>query len=571
VRSRIFFKLMGAFLLVIAAVTATLDYTVRHAWEESLLHEIRRNLIDKTHLFAQRVQAERARPLMELARQEAAAADARATIIDSTGKVLADSDADPATMENHATRPEFVAALAGRVGSSIRFSHTLSIDFMYVAAPIPGGAVRLAYPLAAIQRITAQVRSTLLKSSALAILVAILLAALIAQSISSRLRRIVRFADQVAAGDLSARIAENASDEIAQVASALDKTARTLETTFAAVESSRSELETLLNSIQDAVVAVSPARKVQWANRSMQQLLPVRVGALMAETIRDPDLLGALQGPLEAHQVRRARATSVLPGRTFAVTAAPMPGGGAVAVLHDLTDVERTEKMRRDFIANVSHELRTPLTSIQGYAETLLETAPGGDGATREFLEIIRKNASRMTRLTEDLLVLARVESGEQKLELQAVPAGELVEDARATLSGMVRAQGMELQVGEQSACPVRADRDAIHQVFANLVDNATKYAAAGGKIVLEARAAEKGVEFAVRDFGPGIPSQHLPRLFERFYRVDTARSREAGGTGLGLAIVKHIVLQHGGSVRADSQLQHGSAFFFTLPAARDS
>jgi two-component system phosphate regulon sensor histidine kinase PhoR len=140
-----------------------------------------------------------------------------------------------------------------------------------------------------------------------------------------------------------------------------------------------------------------------------------------------------------------------------------------------------------------------------------------------------------------------------------------------ATLSGMVRAQGMELEVGEQTPQPVRADRDAIHQVFANLVDNATKYAAAGGKIVLEARAAEKGVEFAVRDFGPGIPSQHLPRLFERFYRVDTARSREAGGTGLGLAIVKHIVLQHGGSVRADSQLQHGSAFFFTLPAARDS
>jgi two-component system phosphate regulon sensor histidine kinase PhoR len=571
VRSRIFFKLMGAFLLVIAAVTATLDYTVRHAWEESLLHEIRRNLIDKTHLFAQRVQAERARPLMELARQEAAAADARATIIDSTGKVLADSDADPASMENHATRPEFIGALAGRVGSSIRFSHTLSVDFMYVAAPIPGGAVRLAYPLAEIQRITAQVRSTLLKSSALAILVAILLAALIAQSISSRLRRIVRFADQVAAGDLSARIAENASDEIAQVASALDKTARTLETTFAAVENSRSELETLLNSIQDAVVAVSPARKVQWANRSMQQLLPVRVGALMAETIRDPDLLGVLQGPLEAHQVRRARATSVLPGRTFAVTAAPMPGGGAVAVLHDLTDVERTEKMRRDFIANVSHELRTPLTSIQGYAETLLEAAPGGDGAAREFLEIIRKNASRMARLTEDLLVLARVESGEQKLDLQAVPAGELLQEAVATLSGMVRAQGMELEVGEQSSRQVCADRDAIHQVFANLVDNATKYAAAGGRIVLKARTAENGVEFAVRDFGPGIPSQHLPRLFERFYRVDTARSREAGGTGLGLAIVKHIVLQHGGSVRAESQLQHGSTFFFTLPAARDS
>lgn len=565
-RNRIFFKLMGAFLLVIAAVTATLDYTVRRAWEQSLLDEIERNLVQKTRLFAQRVQAERSRPLMELARQEAAAAGARATIIETSGTVLADSEADPAGMENHATRPEFAAALAGGVGSSIRFSHTVHIDFLYVAVPIEGGAARLAYPLQTIQRTTAQVRGTLLKSSAMAVLVAILLAAIIAQSISSRLRRIVRFADQVAAGDLSARIAENASDEIAQVASALDKTARKLEESFAAVDHSRHELETLLNSIQDAVVAVSPLRKVQWANRSMQKLLPVRVGALMVETIRDPDLLAALQGPLEAHEVRVARATSVLPGRTFAVTAAPMPGGGAVAVLHDLSDVERTEKMRRDFIANVSHELRTPLTSIQGYAETLLESAPGGNGTTRDFLEIIRKNAARMARLTEDLLVLARVESGEQKLDLHPVPASQLLEDARATLGGMASSQGMELLVAAETSRPVQADRDAVHQVFANLVDNAIKYAASGGRIALAARELEGGVEFSVRDFGPGISSEHLPRLFERFYRVDTARSREAGGTGLGLAIVKHIVLKHGGTVRAESRLHQGSTFFFTLP-----
>ncbi len=566
-RTRIFFKLLAAFLLVIAAVTIILDLSVRRAWERSLREEIERALSQKTRLFAQRVQAEPSRPLAELTRQLATAAEARATVIDKDGNVLADSEADPAHMENHATRPEFAAALAGHQGSSVRFSHTVHVDFLYVAVPIAGGAVRLAYPLSAIQKTTAEVRRALLRASLAALLIATLLAVFFAQSISSRLRRIVHFADRVADGDLSARIAENASDEIAQVASALDKTARRLEETFSAVENARQELETLLNSIEDAVVAVSPGRKVQWANRSMQKLLPVRFGAPMVETIRDPDLLSALQGPLEAHQVRAARVTSMIPGRTFAVTAAPMPGGGAVAVLHDLTDLERTEKMRRDFIANVSHELRTPLTSIQGYAETLLESVPGSDGASREFLEIIRKNAARMARLTEDLLVLARVESGEQRLDLHHVPASDLLDDAVATLSALVRSNGLELQVAEETTRLVRADRDAIHQVFANLADNAVKYAAAGGRIALGARDAGDSVEFFVRDFGPGIPSQHLSRLFERFYRVDTARSREAGGTGLGLAIVKHIVLKHGGSVRAESRLQQGSIFFFTLPA----
>jgi two-component system phosphate regulon sensor histidine kinase PhoR len=237
-----------------------------------------------------------------------------------------------------------------------------------------------------------------------------------------------------------------------------------------------------------------------------------------------------------------------------------------VAVLHDLTETERVEKTRRDFIANVSHELRTPLTSIQGYAETLHDTL--SNGGSREFVDVIRKNAERMARLTEDLLTLARVESGEHKLEFAAPPARELLEDAARDLRETARSRGLELTIAESCDVPVRADPDAIHQVLANLIDNAGKYAAAGGRIELGARPAGALVEFYVRDFGPGIASEHLSRLFERFYRVDKARSVEAGGTGLGLAIVKHIVLNHGGTVRAESELEHGCTFSFTLPAA---
>ena len=565
---RIFFKLLGAFLLVIVAGTVTLDFAIRRAWEASLHQEIERALVEKTQLFAGRVQSNPSHSMQEVAVEAGRQAQARATIIDSTGRVLADSEADPASMENHATRPEFAAALHGEVGSSVRLSHTVHVNLLYVAVPIPGGAVRLAYPLAAIEQTTAQVRRTLLQGSALALVVAMLLAGLAAHSISRRLNRIVKFAERVAAGDLSARVAEGSLDEIGQVAAALDRTARRLEDAFREVETRRQQMETLLNSMHEPVIAVSDARTVQWANGAMERLAGgrARPQAPVVEALRDPDFLAALTTALEKREITTARVRSAAPGRVFDVTAAPM-AGGAVAVLHDLTEIERVEKTRRDFIANVSHELRTPLTSIQGYAETLHETLQNGGGA-REFVEVIRKNAERMARLTEDLLTLARVESGEQKLEFATPSARELLEDAARDLRETARSRGLELTVAESCDTRVRADPDAIHQVLANLIDNASKYAAGGGRIELGARAAGAMVEFYVRDFGPGIASEHLSRLFERFYRVDKARSVEAGGTGLGLAIVKHIVLNHGGTVRAESELGHGSTFSFILPAA---
>ena len=568
-RNRVFFKLMAAFLLVIAAATVALDFSVRRAWEGSLTAEIDRSLTQKTLMFADRVNSDRHGNLQALASQEGQAAGARATVIDADGKVLADSEADPASMENHARRTEFVAALQGNVGSETRRSHTLGIPFLYVAAPITGGAVRLAYPLSDVEAATAQVRHELMLASALALAVALLLAGIAAHSTARRLQRITHFAERIAAGDLGARIEESSYDEIGQVASSLDKTARHLEENFAALQNSQHQLETLLNSMQDAVIAVSTESRVQWANHAMSRLIPAkaRLQEPVVETVRDPDFLTAVKCAVENRKVCTARAASFVPGRTFDVTAAPMPGGGAVAVLRDLTETERVEKTRRDFIANVSHELRTPLTSIQGYAETLLDGSPE-NGHGREFLEIIRKNAARMSRLTEDLLTLARVESGEQRFHIEPVLPAELLHDAVESFHEIARAHGVELKVEDSNLGPVDADREAIHQVFANLIDNALKYGSAGRQIVLGARPVATGIEFYVQDFGLGIPSEHLPRLFERFYRVDKARSRESGGTGLGLAIAKHIVLAHSGTIRAASELNHGATFLFILPVA---
>ena len=578
-RNRIFFKLLLMFVVVIAAVTVTLNITVTRSWERSLRDQIQLSLTEKTRMFAQRVASDRQHPLQQMAYEEAKAANARATVIDRSGKVLAESEANPETMENHATRPEFAEALQhGRTGSSVRSSSTMGAPFLYVAVPLgqPSGAgdgepaaVRLAYPLASLHQTTAGVRHTLLWTSGLAVLVAVALSLIAAQSVARRLRRIVDFAARIASGDLTARIAENSSDEIGQVAMALDSTAHQLEHSFQGIRTGQQQLETLLNSMQEAVIAISADGKVQWANRVMARLTAsgVRLGAPVVETVRDPDFLRAITEAIQSGGVRTTRATSILPGRFYNVTAAPMPGAGAVAVLHDVSEIERVEKTRRDFVANVSHELRTPLTSIQGYAETLLESAPT-EGPDREFLEIIRKNAVRMATLSEDLLTLARVESGEVAFRFRAVPPAEMLEDVAKSFREIARSQRVELVVEAPTERAVEADTDAVHQVLANLIDNALKYAAAGGKIVLGATDAGAVVEFYVRDFGPGIASEHLPRLFERFYRVDKARSRESGGTGLGLAIAKHIVRAHGGAIRAESALGHGSTFLFTLPAA---
>jgi len=604
---------MAAFLVVILAAAITFDAMLGGAWQASLRNEIERNLIQKTQLLAHRVEADRnGHSLAEIAAQEGQAAGNRVTIINSAGSVLADSESPPSATENFAQRKEFTAALSGHIGVDQRRSASIGIPFLYVAVPISGGAVRLAYPLSDVEAVSLQVRHRLELASGLAFLFALMVAAVAAHWSARRLERIVEVAARIANGDLQARILETSQDEIGRVAGAIDKTARRVEHSFAAVRSSQHQLETLLNSMQDAVIAVSADGLVQWANQPMDRLVPqgTRLHQPVVETIRDPDFLATVKEATAAREVKTARATSIVPGRAFDVTAAPLPDGGAVAVLRDLTETERVEKTRRDFIANVSHELRTPLTSIQGYAETLLDSTPENTAPTREFLEIIRKNSARMSRLTEELLTLARVESGETRFEMEPVPPAELLHDAEESFREIARTHGIDLQIqgspnedSQNDAAPnedspiqhlrsVLADREAIHQVFSNLIDNALKYGsnsgsksgsaygsnsgpkyeskpgAFGGRIVLGARAVPQAVEFFVQDFGAGIASEHLPRLFERFYRVDKARSRESGGTGLGLAIAKHIMLAHGGSIRAESDLAHGSTFLFTLPTA---
>ena len=569
-RNRIFLKAMGAFVAVIAAATLTLDISIRHTWENTFRTDIERLLVQNAQGFALRVQNDQQHSLQQMATEEAHITETRVTIIARDGVVLADSEADPKTMENHAGRPEVADALGGKTGSSTRLSHTVGVEFLYLAVPSGDKIVRLAYPLSSMRQHVADIRSNLMRATILALLMALVLSVVIAEVISRRLRRIVRFAEQVADGDLSARIAETSGDEIAQVAIALDRTARRLEENFAAVRESRSELEALLNSMTDGVIAVSPDMKVRWANHAIAGIAhqEVRIGAPVIELLRHPDFLATITTSLKSKRRESTIASSLSGRRSFSINAEPLPDGGVVSVLHDISEVERVEKTRRDFIANVSHELRTPLTSISGYTETLIESDGLLNDSAREFLQIIRRNADRMGRLTEDLLVLARVESGEEKLDLRPHPARELLSESASSMQENARTAEVELTVEDIPDWSVLCDGYAVHQVFGNLISNAIRYAPSGKKVIIGAQQQHAGIEFFVRDFGPGIASEHLPRIFERFYRVDKARSRESGGTGLGLAIVKHIVLNHGGAVRVESSVGHGTTFFFLLPKA---
>ncbi len=555
-RSRIF-VLLAVFLLLIACTTIVFGFFLHRTFESSLREEIERNLEQKAAMFANRVNTDRKYSLQDIVSQEGHAAGARATVIDERGKVLADSEASAPTMENLAGDAEFVAALGGQTGVETRASTSLGIPILYVAVPVAGGAARLAYPLP--NEPGTHIWSALLLASGLCFVLAVVGAGISVLGAPQWLRKFQTLnARTPATSDLGP------DKEWLQVSPS-----HQLEASFIALREKQHQLETLLNSMQEAVIAIGPDELVQWANVNMERLvfLRIRLNAPLVETVRDPDFLRAVRQASETRKPVVARATSMIPGHTFDVTAAPLPGGGAVVVLRDLTETERVEKTRRDFIANVSHELRTPLTSIQGYAETLLDTS-GGQNHSREFLEIIRKNAARMSRLTEDLLTLARVESGEQRFDIRPVSTTELLRDAVANFREVARSQGIELRVDDQASCQVNADPEAIQQVFSNLIENAMKYAASGKVVEFAVRRLNGQVEFCVRDFGPGISSEHLPRLFERFYRVDRARSRESGGTGLGLAIAKHIMLAHGGTIRAESELNHGSAFLFTLPLA---
>lgn len=493
----------------------------------------------------------------------------RVTLVDTAGVVVGDSEFDGdalRALQNHRRRLEVREAFESGTGRSRRLSPSTGEEAVYVAVLVqPRGVVRLSVPAAGIDAVAGDARRSILGASLLALAGVLLLAYLYARSVSRPVEELRDVAQALAAGNLSRRPTLRAPAELGELAEALRALAEQLSSRLHAREADETLLVQLTESINEGVIAVDTRRMVVRINETARRLLglhaplPIPVDHLP----RDVELREALEDAFRGETTEGAEI--VVAGRTLNVTARALTGGGAVLALFDLTRVRRLEAVRRDFVANVSHELRTPLTIVGGFAETLAEGDVPAE-VQKGFAERILNNTRRMQRIVEDLLDLSRIESGgwvpnPSRIELAAVTA-----DVFAAARDAAEAKGLELrrEIAE-GASSVYADATALRQVLGNLVDNAVRHTAAGSVAVFS-EPHERGVIIGVRDTGSGIAASHLPRVFERFYRVDPSRAREEGGTGLGLAIVRHLVEAHGGRVRAESALERGSTISALFP-----
>ena len=508
---------------------------------------------------------------------------ARATIIAPDGRVLADSSLsgpDLAAVENHAGRPEVVDALRGETGTAVRHSATVDVDLLYAAVPIRHdgrviGVARVALPLYGIEEQAQQVGRSIVLALALAFAMAVVLAIALSAPLAGPLREMMESAHRFAAGDLSARTRISRQDEIGELARILDRSADQLQARLNELAGERARTETILSAIDSGLLAVDHRGTVLLANHSLRRSLdlPDPLGRHYVEVIRHSEVGRALEAALRTGRPQALEVRIHHLRRIYALQAGPFPGQegmphGAVLTFQDVTELRRVDEVRRDFVANASHELRTPLTSIRGFVEALEDGGLEEPPTARRFLERIRAAAERMTALVSDLLELSRLESGERPPTWERVAPDEVVDEVIAALGALAAAK--EIEITTQVDAPLfETDRDRLRGVLENLVENALKYTPAGGHVSVSARADEGSVVFEVADDGPGIGAEHLPRLFERFYRVDKARSRELGGTGLGLSIVKHLAESLGGVVSVSSEPGRGSQFSVRFPRAR--
>jgi two-component system phosphate regulon sensor histidine kinase PhoR len=560
---------VGTVLILILAVVILVS-GAEHSLRRDLEGDIARGLENEGRLIREAIPADSLgwdEAVHRLARQN----NHRITLIDRAGRVRADSDFPPGplpSIENHAGRPEVRQALTGGLGVATRRSETVGRLLMYVAVPGGPGVIRVATDLAQVDETIGRAQRAVAGAALLAIFVGTILALVAGRSIAQPLTGIAAAARAIAAGS-PPRFPRSGIPDIDALVQALRQMHRQLGDRFDELRRERAESAALVEAMVEGVIAADGRGHIVTANPAARRLL----GYGPTEPLPDlPELFRVkaarevvdvvLQGqPVQDRQIE-------MDDRVFLVNARPLPTGGAVVVLHDLTEVRRLEAVRRDFVANVSHELKTPLTSISGYAETLLDDGADVENVQR-FAGTILSNARRMQRLVDDLLDLSRIEAGRWQPTRTAVDVAAVARESWASLARRADAGRVELALDvSPDADVLHADLDAVRQVLTNLMDNSLRYTSPGGRITCQSRRVGGGVAMSIRDDGLGITREHLPRIFERFYRADPSRSREEGGTGLGLAIVKHLVEAHGGRVSAESERGRGTTVTCVFPDA---
>jgi two-component system phosphate regulon sensor histidine kinase PhoR len=503
--------------------------------------------------------------------------NSRVTIISSDGTVLGDSEHDPMTMENHATRPEVIEALAEGVGASTRYSTTLGQQMLYVAVPITSqgtviGISRVALPLIEVQNYINRLILIVATSMVITTLLAILVAVLVARTTTQPIRQLTQAARRIASGELEQKIPVLTIDESGQLAKAFNEMSSSLKDLVAEISDEKSKLATILSNMADGVIMTDNEGRVLLANHAAERMFDFEekkvIGKHLIETVRDYEIDRALKSCLETSKEYTAQ-LEFGPGKRFLrVIAVPlMTDGltGALLLFQDLTELKGLQTMRRELVGNISHELRTPLAGIKAIIETLQDGAVDDKKAARDFLSRVDSEVDRMMQMVTELTELSRIESGRGDLKMEMLALNSLVEEVIARFKPQAERKTVALSAELFTDLPIiRADKDRIYQVITNLVHNAIKFTHSGGCVVISTEVSENSVLVKVSDTGVGISREDLARIFERFYKADKARSGE--GAGLGLAIAKHVVQAHGGNICVESEEGKGSTFFFNLP-----
>jgi two-component system, OmpR family, phosphate regulon sensor histidine kinase PhoR len=566
-------KLFLSYSLLVGAVVLILIVGVDAALRQPLLDRARVDLLRELALGRDIYDARPAENPDAVARRIAAAVGHRVTIIAPDGTVVGESGVPPemvAHLENHAHRPEVRAARATGTGTAVRQSVSVAEDLLYAATLTDRGEViRFAVDIRQVDAAIDRVQRQVVGVGAIALLLAVAFSYAFSFAGTRRLRRMRQVALAMADGDLTVRVRDPQGDELGELGSSLDTLASQLQRRLDQLGGEREEMTALIDAMDEGVLAVGPDGSLRRANPAARRMFDLPAGGegMPPEAVaRRKPFLDLVRRVLEGEAVPATELS--YDGQHFLATAQPLPRGGAVLVFLDTTELRRLEGVRRDFVANASHELKTPLTAIRGYSETLLDDDLPAE-LRGQFTRTLHAHTTRLQNILDDLLDLSRIESGGLALTPEPVALDTMARDAWQPFADDAVKRDIRLELDVDGAARmVRADPGAVRQILSNLLSNAVRYTPPGGRITVGARASNAMARIEVRDTGSGIPPEHLARVFERFYRVDPARSRAEGGTGLGLAIVRHLVERHGGRVEAESELKRGTTIRFTLPLA---
>ncbi len=586
-RRSLLWQLFPAYLLITVAALLVITWYLSRLLPGFYHDQVADDLRARARLVEQQITPGLKEPdfkaLNDLVRKLGASSSTRITVILPNGQVIADSDEDPAKMENHGDRPEFKDALERGMGRSLRFSGTLGKRMMYVALPIaeqgrPLAVVRTSIPAVAMDENLRDIYSKVTLSVAIVTVLAAGVSWAISRTISRPVERMKEIAQKFASGQLDLRVPEPSQTELADLAEALNEMARQLRDRIDTITGQRNELEAILSSMIEGVVAVDVKGHIVSINKAAAKLFgtdPERAqGRNVEEVIRNADFQEFIRGTLNEESPSQTDITLAGPQERIvrldgaSLTDSRGDRGGAVVVISDMTRMRRLEEVRRDFVANVSHELRTPITSIKGFVETLLEGAFKNPDEAERFLKIIAKHSDRLNAIVEDLLSLSSLE--EETLKRKITFEKALIKPVLDSVVEMSTIKAEEKGISLELDCDLQIEAKIntvlLEQALLNLIDNAIKYSEPGKQVQIKAQKADGMIAMSVRDDGCGIARIHQDRIFERFYVVDKSRSRKLGGTGLGLAIVKHIAEVHGGYVTVKSSLGAGSTFTIHLP-----